>query len=766
MSQGRGKLDEPDAVIEWFVSTLTYLWAVLSFVTRSIIQTCITYYTHVTLRGEDDDYEGNGETGDSNGDNGDGGGDGNGTRIQREGYENQGEKDNEGSRVSSDIKIKDTFDDENDISYAKSADGSPKTCKDVRSTRVDSESISKTYEKDSLPEKDVEKVTKSKTENKISNNYVEVSSGSTNEKIMEAHFGVNVGKDICKAQVKNKIVKDNGLNTSQVVGLHEYMMKDQIFVFHGNTGGDEGEIKGQKEGRRGAKRLDSPLIMFGSGGVMFQTKRKMADDGDFEGNNYGILFSHGISDNKEGNLEQVGVTWAGLGSDDVQEVTNGAKENEGRDKIITLNVRGIRVEGKLRWIKSIIRDECPDVIGLQETKSGSIEESWMEEGWGNRNFRYCKLDSNDTSGGIILIWDVNIFVCKEAIRDERLAGLIERKSGAWCIFGDFNVVRRFDDRMNSQVNVKEMDEFNEFINVTRLIEIPMGGRKSTRVSDDGVNFNMDLDFGPKPLCFFDILLDEVDIDQVVVNAWNKMVRGSMADCRFRDKLKNMKIDLKAWSKNRFGAHNEKIEEYKQEALKWELEVEIKHLSDVEIDSWMEARRLWVEKDKEKSKRVKKVVESVVGEMQNAFIKGRFILDGILIANETVEYLRRNKKKGLIFKVDFEKAYDNINWAFLTMEGLNALVSKAVEKGIFKGVLVGDDRIEVSHLQYANDTIFFGEWSMENAKTLMCILKCFEEVSGLRVNYNKSRVYGIGVGSGDIEEMARWMKCSVGEFPFT
>nr|GEY87991.1 reverse transcriptase domain, reverse transcriptase zinc-binding domain protein [Tanacetum cinerariifolium]GEZ40503.1 reverse transcriptase domain, reverse transcriptase zinc-binding domain protein [Tanacetum cinerariifolium] len=103
---------------------------------------------------------------------------------------------------------------------------------------------------------------------------------------------------------------------------------------------------------------------------------------------------------------------------------------------------------------------------------------------------------------------------------------------------------------------------------------------------------------------------------------------------------------------------------------------------------------------------------------------------------------------------------------LAVEGLNALVSKAVEKSIFKGVLVGDDRIEVSHLQYADDAIFFGEWSKENARTLMCILKCFEEVSGLRVNYSKSRVYGIGVGSGDIEEMAQWMKCSVGEFPFT
>ena len=58
--------------------------------------------------------------------------------------------------------------------------------------------------------------------------------------------------------------------------------------------------------------------------------------------------------------------------------------------------------------------------------------------------------------------------------------------------------------------------------------------------------------------------------------------------------------------------------------------------------------------------------------------------------------------------------------------MNALVREAVEKGIFKGVVVGADRVVVSHLQYADDTIFFGEWSKENAKALMCILKCFEE----------------------------------------
>ncbi|GKD72638.1 hypothetical protein Tco_1330920, partial [Tanacetum coccineum] len=69
-------------------------------------------------------------------------------------------------------------------------------------------------------------------------------------------------------------------------------------------------------------------------------------------------------------------------------------------------------------------------------------------------------------------------------------------------------------------------------------------------------------------------------------------------------------------------------------------------------------------------------------------------------------------------------------------------------------------------QEGDDTIFFGEWNKENAKSLMCILKCFEEVYGLRVNYNKNKLYGVGVNEVELRDMARWMRCGVSEFPFT
>ncbi|GKA06940.1 hypothetical protein Tco_0686164, partial [Tanacetum coccineum] len=100
------------------------------------------------------------------------------------------------------------------------------------------------------------------------------------------------------------------------------------------------------------------------------------------------------------------------------------------------------------------------------------------------------------------------------------------------------------------------------------------------------------------------------------------------------------------------------------------------------------------------------------------------------------------------------------------EGPNEIINEAVDKGVFRGVKIGRNNVVVSHLQYADDTIFFGEWNKENAKALMCILKCFEEVSGLHVNYNKSKLFGVRVNDVELREMARWMRCGLGEFPFT
>lgn len=46
------------------------------------------------------------------------------------------------------------------------------------------------------------------------------------------------------------------------------------------------------------------------------------------------------------------------------------------------------------------------------------------------------------------------------------------------------------------------------------------------------------------------------------------------------------------------------------------------------------------------------------------MKGRDILDGVVVLNEAVEEARKRKKELLVFKVDFAKSYDALNWDYL------------------------------------------------------------------------------------------------------
>jgi len=63
-------------------------------------------------------------------------------------------------------------------------------------------------------------------------------------------------------------------------------------------------------------------------------------------------------------------------------------------------------------------------------------------------------------------------------------------------------------------------------------------------------------------------------------------------------------------------------------------------------------------------RLHSVIGSVVSKDQLAFVQNMQILDGILIANEVVGEAHKLKKELLLLKVDFEKAYDLVDWGYL------------------------------------------------------------------------------------------------------
>ena len=222
-------------------------------------------------------------------------------------------------------------------------------------------------------------------------------------------------------------------------------------------------------------------------------------------------------------------------------------------------------------------------------------------------------------------------------------------------------------------------------------------------------------------------------------------------------------------------------------------------------------------------RIKEVLDKVVSSDQNAFVKGRQILAASLIANEVIDYWLKRKEKGLICKLDVEKAYDSINWNFLMkvmhkmgfgdrwmkwiwwcistasfsilvngvpagyfpnsrglrqgdplspyvfvlgMEVLSALLRRAVGGGFISGCRIqgrGGMEINVSHLLFADDTIIFCEARQDHITYLSWILVWFEVASGLGINLAKSEVIPVGEVE-DIEVLAMELGCKVGALP--
>ena len=65
-----------------------------------------------------------------------------------------------------------------------------------------------------------------------------------------------------------------------------------------------------------------------------------------------------------------------------------------------------------------------------------------------------------------------------------------------------------------------------------------------------------------------------------------------------------------------------------------------------------------------SGRLRGVLHETIHFTQGAFVQGRKILDAVLIANEMVDEKRQSGEEGIVFKINFEKAYDHLSWDFL------------------------------------------------------------------------------------------------------
>ncbi|GKA81562.1 RNA-directed DNA polymerase, eukaryota [Tanacetum coccineum] len=162
-------------------------------------------------------------------------------------------------------------------------------------------------------------------------------------------------------------------------------------------------------------------------------------------------------------------------------------------------------------------------------------------------------------------------------------------------------------------------------------------------------------------------------------------------------------------------------------------------------------------------RLVSVLGYIVNEVQSAFILDRQILDGPFILNEVIQWCKSKKKQSLIFKVDFEKAYDSVRWDFLDdvlkKFGFGNKWCDWIQKCLrsSRGSII----INRSHTKEfsffkglkQDDAIFVGQWCDDNINTLVHVLECFFRASGLRINMCKSKIMGVNVGDDKIKAAA-------------
>lgn len=63
-------------------------------------------------------------------------------------------------------------------------------------------------------------------------------------------------------------------------------------------------------------------------------------------------------------------------------------------------------------------------------------------------------------------------------------------------------------------------------------------------------------------------------------------------------------------------------------------------------------------------RINVVAGRLISSNQTTFIKGRYILESVVTAHEVIHSVNQKKEQGIVLKLDYEKAYDRVNWEFL------------------------------------------------------------------------------------------------------
>lgn len=183
----------------------------------------------------------------------------------------------------------------------------------------------------------------------------------------------------------------------------------------------------------------------------------------------------------------------------------------------------------------------------------------------------------------------------------------------------------------------------------------------------------------------------------------------------------------------------------------------------------------------------------------------------MAAHEIIHEITRKKEAGIILKLDYEKAYDRVNWSFLeetlksrgfsdkwlkwisrvtrggsvcvkineenssyfsvgkglrqgdplspllfnlVADVFTKMLSKAAAHNLIEGLLPNVQDGGIISLQYADDTLLFLKNDLNQAIHFKWLLACYEQLSGMRINYSKSDLLTLGMPQEESNMYAR------------
>jgi len=168
-----------------------------------------------------------------------------------------------------------------------------------------------------------------------------------------------------------------------------------------------------------------------------------------------------------------------------------------------------------------------------------------------------------------------------------------------------------------------------------------------------------------------------------------------------------------------------------------------------------------------------------------------------VAQEAIHSLKRTKTKGMLVKLDLAKAYDRLNWDYLqgilkafsfyarwiswimsmvttpvlsimlngsptnafnatrgliqgdplspflfilVVEGLGRYIEEKVQSEQYIGLRLWGNDLPLTHQQFIDDIIMYGQASLKEARKIMEILSDFTSTSGTEINKDKSDIF--------------------------